>query len=111
MKFAYQYFSSFRLEEDYTLVYIKVTYYCFIIILVKIRMGVFSDLASYSVQVVQNSLHSPDNSAIEFANKTEALHHVIDPKITWSDKVTTNFYSHSVSKYFYKGFQLNVDQI
>ena len=98
MKFAYQYFSSFRLEEDYTLVYIKVTYYCFIIILVKIRMGVFSDLASYSVQVVQNSLHSADNTNIKLADKRETLNHVNDLKITWSDKVRTNFYSYITSK-------------
>ena len=64
-------------------------------------MGVFSDLASYSVQVVHDSLHSPDNTAIKLADKTETFHRVNDPKITWSDKVKTNFCSHITSKYFY----------
>ena len=99
MKFAYRFFSSFQLEEGYTLVWnSKLTYYFFTIILVKIIMGVFSDLASYSVQVVQNSLHSPDNTEIKLADKRETLHHVNDLKITWSDKVRTNFYSYITSK-------------
>ena len=54
-------------------------------------MGVLSDLASYSIQVVHNSLHYQENILMKLADKTETVHHVNDPKITWSDKVKTNF--------------------
>ena len=53
-------------------------------------MGVLSDLASYSVQVVHDSLHYQENTPMKLVDQTETVHHVNDPKINWSDKVRTN---------------------
>ena len=61
-------------------------------------MGVLSDLASYSVQVVHNSLHYQENTPMKLVDKTDTVHQVNDPKINRSDKVRTNFLSYRTTK-------------
>ena len=54
-------------------------------------MSNLNDIASISLQIITNSLHSEENNSIKLVNKTETVARGNNAKLIGSNKVRTSF--------------------